>query len=301
MSDTGQAKRGRRAVRVALVVFGAVFALFGLVAAVLVLWGAERAEPWSVVVPVLFALVGGGIVMAGLRAGEPRAPATGAQVAAEADPVAGLPAGARVALATRTLKPSASPWARLVGGLLFTLLWNALIASLVAGAVNGWLAGQRPYFHSVFVLPFVAVGLGGAGFVVHALLLLFNPRVRLRVSPGTLRLGERAQVDWEVVGAAHRLRKLTLTLEGREEATYRRGTDTRTDRQLFARVPVVEHGAGGPRRGSERIAVPAETMHTFEASHNKVVWLLRVHGEIRRWPNVNDEFPLVVLPRGERV
>jgi hypothetical protein len=130
--------------------------------------------------------------------------------------------------------------------------------------------------------------------------VLFNPRVRLRVSPGTLRLGERAQVDWEVVGAAQRLRKLTVTLEGREEATYRRGTDTRTDLQLFARVLVAEHGAGGPRRGSERITVPAETMHSFEAPHNKVVWLLRVHGEIRRWPDVDDEFPVVVLPRGER-
>ena len=37
-------------------------------------------------------------------------------------------------------------------------------------------------------------------------------------------------------------------------------------------------------------------MHTFAAPHNKVVWCLKVRGEIPRWPDVDEEFPLEVLP-----
>jgi hypothetical protein len=37
-------------------------------------------------------------------------------------------------------------------------------------------------------------------------------------------------------------------------------------------------------------------MHSFEAGHNKIIWSLRVHGDIYRWPDVKDEYPIVVLP-----
>ena len=37
-------------------------------------------------------------------------------------------------------------------------------------------------------------------------------------------------------------------------------------------------------------------MHTFVAPHNKVLWTLAVAGEIARWPDVAEEFELLVLP-----
>ena len=48
--------------------------------------------------------------------------------------------------------------------------------------------------------------------------------------------------------------------------------------------------------GESTIAVPRDTMHSFEAKHNKVVWELRVHADIRRWPDVREEFRFTVLP-----
>jgi hypothetical protein len=38
-------------------------------------------------------------------------------------------------------------------------------------------------------------------------------------------------------------------------------------------------------------------MHSFAAPHNKIVWSLKVEGVIDRWPDVGEEFPLVVYPR----
>ena len=38
-------------------------------------------------------------------------------------------------------------------------------------------------------------------------------------------------------------------------------------------------------------------MHSFDATHNKVVWVIRVRGEVHNWPNSDDVFPLTVAPR----
>ena len=49
-------------------------------------------------------------------------------------------------------------------------------------------------------------------------------------------------------------------------------------------------------QGSARIRIPADTMHSFEASHNKILWTLKLTGSIARWPDVIIEFPFVVQP-----
>ncbi len=76
-----------------------------------------------------------------------------------------------------------------------------------------------------------------------------------------------------------------------------RGTTTSTDTRVFAEIPVFETTEREfLTQGNARVAVPANLMHTFEAGHNKVVWRLKVHGEIPRWPDVADDYPIVVLP-----
>ena len=37
-------------------------------------------------------------------------------------------------------------------------------------------------------------------------------------------------------------------------------------------------------------------MHTFVAPNNKVLWRLRVEGQIPRFPDVKDEYPVTILP-----
>ena len=50
-------------------------------------------------------------------------------------------------------------------------------------------------------------------------------------------------------------------------------------------------------RGSAELHLPEDTMHSFDAPHNKIQWSLSLHGTIDRWPDVSDEFPLNVQPR----
>ena len=44
------------------------------------------------------------------------------------------------------------------------------------------------------------------------------------------------------------------------------------------------------------VTIPADSMHSFEASNNKIIWAVKLHGDIAKWPDVNLEFPITVLP-----
>ncbi len=37
-------------------------------------------------------------------------------------------------------------------------------------------------------------------------------------------------------------------------------------------------------------------MHSFAAPSNKIVWEIKVEGEIARWPDVNQNFPISIHP-----
>jgi hypothetical protein len=99
-------------------------------------------------------------------------------------------------------------------------------------------------------------------------------------------------------GAAHRVRSLHLTFEGREEARYQRGTDTHTDTNVFHRATLREVGdPTGIARGTTSIQVPRDTMHTFGAENNKIIWSINMKGRINRWPDLDESFDIIVTPR----
>jgi hypothetical protein len=118
------------------------------------------------------------------------------------------------------------------------------------------------------------------------------------LAAGALHPGGAVDLSWRFLGAAQRLGRVRISLQGVEQATYRVGTDTRTATETFhdqvlADVPAPTCSAGG----SLLLRIPADAMHSFESSNNKIVWQLAVHGEIARWPDADETFPLAVLPR----
>jgi hypothetical protein len=153
------------------------------------------------------------------------------------------------------------------------------------------------WFLALFLTPFVVVGLVLVGAFVSQVLALSNPVPRITLNRRVLRPGERLEVDWQMRGRVQALRRLRLSLEGREEATYRRGTDTRTDREVFATVDLLDTGDLATMAAG-RVArdLPARLMHSFAAKNNKIVWALRVRGEIPRWPDVDEEFVVTIAP-----
>ena len=246
--------------------------------------------------PLLFLGAGLAVAAHGLRVRRRHGLSTAAGIGP------GLPTpGAEAAVGPVELRPRAGPMAKLFGAIVFCLIWNGIVSVFLVQVVQGWQAGERPWGMTLFLTPFVLVGAATIVFVGHFLLAAFNPRPRVTVGRSLVRLGDRVQLEWRFAGRAGRIERLRISLEGREEATYRRGTDTRTDREVFARIPVVDTELGPEiARGVRTVEVPRETMHTFAAVSNKVAWSLKVSGEIARWPDVDEELEVVLHPIDSR-
>ncbi len=195
------------------------------------------------------------------------------------------------------LEPQWSPVGKVLGSLFFALFWNGIVSVFVYQAWKGWERGHPDWFLSIFMVPFVLVGLASFVFVGHFLLALANPRPRLRLTEGLPCLGDTVPIDWNFTGRASRLHNLKIILEGREEATYQRGTDTHTDREVFATLTLVDTANDWEiPRGSTGLSVPEDTMHSFSGANNKIVWEIKVVGEISRWPDIDQTFPITIQP-----
>jgi len=196
------------------------------------------------------------------------------------------------------LESASTPIGKFLGALILAVLWNGITSVFVGMAISSWSKKKPEIFLTIFITPFVLVGIGMIAFVFHSLLNLLNPRIRLSVSSGSVPLGGKLDARWRFTGRSNRIKHLKITLEGTEKAKYTRGTDTREDTHVFASIPVVDTtDARQIAEGQAQFTVPADSMHTFWALHNQVIWTLKVRGDVPRFPDVSDEFPITILPR----
>lgn len=246
--------------------------------------------------PLIFVAVGGGGIIWVLRQGR--------KLAAMATPGGSrsrlfgvhIPADAAQ---PRVLKPNMSPVGKLITLLIIALFWNGIVSVFVVLAYKEWRSGgDVPGCLVLFLIPFVFVGLALIWGVFHQFLVLFNPRLELALSQGVLVPGRSANLQWQIHGRSGRVRRLRVVLEGAEQATYRQGTDTKTDTEVFATIPVIDTDQQMLiAQGTARVEVPEGTMPSFSADRNKVVWTLKTFCEIAGWPDSNEEYEIIVAPR----
>jgi len=195
------------------------------------------------------------------------------------------------------LKPQLGPVGKVGGSLFFALFWNGIVSIFVWQAWKGWEQGNPDWFLTIFLVPFVLVGLASFGFVGHFLLALANPRPRLTLTPGQPRLGDELRLEWGFTGRAGRLANLRIFLEGREEATYQRGTDTITEHEIFATFDLINtQNDWEIPQGAVELTIPSDSMHSFEGDANKIIWEIKVEGEIDSWPDIGQNFPITIRP-----
>jgi Protein of unknown function (DUF3592) len=243
--------------------------------------------------PLIFLAVGLGGMVWTLRSG--RGKAGTAAVAGVSPFGVPLPAAGGGPVA---LKPAATPLGMFLGLVFLALFWNGIVSVFVWQMILGWKRGEPDGCLTAFLIPFILVGLALIFGVLRQLLVLFNPRLSITLTPGVLIPGQTAFVQWRLGSGGRGVSRVLITLEGREEARYRRGTSTYTDREPFFTQPVVdctqsyEIAAGG----SASFTLPAGTVPSFRASHNKIVWTLKAQCELPRWPDTAEEYEVVVQP-----
>lgn len=242
-------------------------------------------------IPLIFALIGAG-GLSGVFLYKPKFKPAPVAVGAGRP---STPAPTRKGQAA--LKTSSSRIGRLVFAVIFAGFWNAIVSVFLVTCVSGWSDGHGDGCMTAFLVPFVLVGVGLIVLVLYFFLGLFNPSPSLQLNPPAVALGDSVEVAWETSGNVDRVRSFKITLEGREEATYRRGTTTSTDKSVFHKVEIVNSPRGKDlRRGKASFQIPADTMHTFVSRNNKILWTLKVDGDIPMWPDIGEEFPVEVSP-----
>lgn len=189
----------------------------------------------------------------------------------------------------------------LVGFGLFALLWNAVVIVLAVGAGLDLLGGRIDWWLFALLVPFLCVGIGGAVLFFRSLVFAtaIGP-TQLEISEHPLLPGRRYDVLL-AQGGSGTIRSLTLSIEVEEQATFRQGTDTRTEHVVVWRKAVAdfhEVSAAPDARFEARavVEIPADAMHSFTSAHNAVRWRLVVRGTHERWPAFSRIFPIVVFP-----
>jgi hypothetical protein len=182
---------------------------------------------------------------------------------------------------------------------MFSLLWLSFSSFWTFTA---WKSGGGAM--ALFGLPFIAIGLFlllGSFWRRIAGVRIGKPK--LMASKTTLRPNETFVVRYEqTFRLPIDIQECRVELVFREKATYRRGTDTYTEVheevQDFFEAPVGHFDAGQTTQSEGRMTIPAQAMHSFRAANNQLQWLMRVLVNAQGWPDVKDEFELVVLAEG---
>ena len=198
------------------------------------------------------------------------------------------------------LEAGVAPLAKLIGVSVFATLWNAVVGAFVFFTIiPSFARGDPEWFLTLFMTPFAAIGVVTVGGVAYQFLAMFNPRPRLTLA-GPLTPGAEGELSWQLGGPAGRVQSLTLELEGREAARYRRGKNSRTDHHVFHSSQVLAEGPlsrfGARHGGRVALRVPEPTMPSFDAGNNRIEWRLKVRGDIPVWPDLIQDFPLTVFP-----
>ena len=146
------------------------------------------------------------------------------------------------------------------------------------------------------MVPFVLVGLAVAAAVGYHFLAFFTPRPEVALS-SALSLGGSAALEWRFRGRVEMLKRLRIALVGKEWVSHSGQKGSSIDSHVFRRVELLDLAAP-PDQGFLSVTVPAGTMHSFAGENNKIVWSIKVEGEIPIWPDLDQDFVIEVLPAG---
>ncbi|MEI7910379.1 MAG: DUF3592 domain-containing protein [Verrucomicrobiota bacterium] len=207
----------------------------------------------------------------------------------------GATAAAGGARECQQLTPGKGRILRFLGTLFVAAFWNGIVSVFLWHLADEWQSRHTPWFLTLFMIPFVVIGIGLLLAALHALGAIFNPRPLVSLEPAQPRLGQPLTVTWQIPSGAARLANLRIVLRGEEVATYRRGTNTATDRAIFHEAVIFDSTLPQMiERGRAAITLPANLVPSWKANNNRIEWTLRVEGGIRPWPDLADAHILTI-------
>jgi hypothetical protein len=194
-----------------------------------------------------------------------------------------------------------------LGGIItLCLLWNGIVLTFFVAAINDLRIGDpNGKVLALGLLPFTLVGLWLLYFAGKRMYSAAGTgATRVEISAHPLMPGEAYELLVSQSGDLT-MSSLSVALVCEEEATYRQGTDTRTERvpvyecEVYRRDTIrIEPGLAFEDRC--QFQLPEGAMHSFQAAHNEIRWHVVVTGEVAHKLHYQRRFPVVVHPSAER-
>jgi hypothetical protein len=202
---------------------------------------------------------------------------------------------------SRELSPGGSRVVGFIVLLCVAAFWNGIVSVFLWEVIGGFRGGDPSWFLTLFLVPFVLIGLGLIIAVLYSFLGLFNPRPIITLSPGAPQLGQTFELEWKISRGASRIAKFEVLIEASESATYRRGTNTHTDTEIFY-SRVIGEGVRPEevRSGRASLALPLDLPPSLDLGSNKIEWSLIVKGDVPLWPDITDRHKIDVVALGDQ-
>ncbi len=255
--------------------------------------------------PLLFAVAGIGLLIAAAKMKIPAKPAPDQSV------LAGVPASfVKAADPLRPdfdipgaveLKPATGRMVMAFTLLGISLFWNGIISVFLWEAASSWRRGQGDWFLTLFMIPFVLVGLGLVVACIRAFLFLLASRLHITLNPGSLFCGKPSGMSWRFSGGITQPENLLLYLEGMEEAKYRQGTSTHTAHNVFYREELLRANSTiEASTGNVLVNAPPDLPPSFDATNNKILWKISARYKVPLLPDGKEDFPVTLKLLPER-
>ena len=198
---------------------------------------------------------------------------------------------------TAPLKQQISPVASIAGVAIFAILWNGIISIFIYQIYQGFEKDRPDWFLTIFMIPFVLVGILTILALIYTILKSTNPKISVEISPSELFPGSQATIKWTIKGPVSRVTSLEIYLEGMEKALYKSGENSASATNIFDRIKIFSTDYPlAMEYGNAKFTIPATTMHSFKSPHNSIEWSVSVIGNIKRWPDMLQRFPIEIHP-----
>lgn len=188
------------------------------------------------------------------------------------------------------------------GGLALLLgvaaFWNGITWTAIVVTEGGSV------FITIFLGVFALVGLFLGFNALHELLVVlrFHPTV-VELSEHPVVLGRPVTMVLSQDGPV-KLNRLTVDLVCEEVARYRVGTNTRTVTETQHQERIFEDFGlvvprGKPFVKELPLSLPERAMHSLDLENNDVRWLLKIEGDVPKYPDFSYEVLLCVAPMAQ--
>jgi hypothetical protein len=193
--------------------------------------------------------------------------------------------------------------------LLLAIPWTLFACFWTGAALLGAVAMVRENEFTIwtlafplFGLPFIAIGAGMLWYgIVPWIAGLRVTKPEVTIDNTSVRVGDSFTVGYSQT-FKHRteVKGVKFSLLLRETARYQSGSTTTTIRHdetaAEFEYPGQSYEAGSVLAFSRSMEIPRSGMHSFQAVHNSIAWLLQVKVDIPGWPDYREEFEIQVQP-----